>query len=124
MHDSLRVLHSALQNYHENGPPSITDMYPCYGTKQIDTNIIKSEYEAEIPEPNIEEEIAEEDPEIDVSVGDLPCVCHTCYHAFISDEDKLRDLKYWLKQLEGGITQEYRCPSCRECPCTGIAPVR
>ena len=54
--------------------------------------------------------------ELFISVGDLPCACHTCYHAFISDEDKLRDLKYCLKQLEGGITQEYRCPSCRECP--------
>ena len=33
---------------------------------------------------------------------------------YIEDEN-LRDLKFWFKQLEAGTTVDYRCPDCREC---------
>ena len=50
-----------------------------------------------------------------ISIADLPCLCSTCYHTIVSDDDKLRELKHWCKQMEGGLSQEYRCPACREC---------
>ena len=34
----------------------------------------------------------------------------------MTDEEKLRDVKYWIRQMEGGLTVEYRCPACRDCP--------
>ena len=40
---------------------------------------------------------------------------HTCCNSLSEDESKLRDLKYWYRQMEGGTTVDYRCPACREC---------
>ena len=31
------------------------------------------------------------------------------------EDDKLKDLKFWYKQMEEGTTVEYRCPACRDC---------
>ena len=31
------------------------------------------------------------------------------------DDDRLRDLKFWYKQMESGTSVEFRCPACRDC---------
>ena len=40
---------------------------------------------------------------------------HSCCNNFAEEDSKLRDMKHWYKQIEGGTSVEYRCPACREC---------
>ena len=47
--------------------------------------------------------------------GTVDDIVHTCCTSFAEEESKLRDMKHWYKQIEGGTTVEYICPSCREC---------
>ena len=126
VHQTLQILHSALENYHKFGPPKILNFPSSEKTIQYAKNFFASEFELlDVPDittfdedSDIDDEMDTEDEsyQIDINVSDLPCVCTACYHTFTTDDDKLRDLKHWLKQLEGGITVEYRCPACRECP--------
>ena len=40
--------------------------------------------------------------------------CGSCQSVF-EEDDKVKDLKFWYKQMEEGTSVEYRCPACREC---------
>ena len=131
---TLQILHSALDNYHKFGPPKISNFAPSDKTMKLAKSWFASEFELtavqgintfnddehgsdDLGESDDEEEVSEPlNCQVDFAVADLPCVCTACYHSFLTDDDKLRDMKHWLKQLEGGVTVEYRCPACRECP--------
>ena len=127
---TLQILHSALENYHKFGPPKIPN-FPasdksleyartCFASdfELTDVHGIDTFEEDMFEDVEVEEEVVKKNHcyQVDFSVSDLPCLCTTCYHSFITDDDKLRDIKHWFKQMEGGLTVEYRCPACRECP--------
>ena len=128
VNQTLQLLHSALDNYHKFGPPKIQHL----GLKDKSIYLAKKSFSDEFElssVPGIDNfdsnTVADLDEvssyscqfsKTDFHVTDLPCACTACYHSFIRDDDKLRDLKHWFKQLEGGLTVDYRCPSCRECP--------
>ena len=124
---TLHILHSALDNYHKYGPPDIPYLSASSKTPEYARSFFVSEFElSDVPgvESFIEEHDSDTDDEdldfnnchINFSVTDIPCTCTACYHSFLADDEKLRDMKHWLKQMEGGMTVEYRCPACRECP--------
>ena len=60
-------------------------------------------------------DISADQVKMNLFVTDLPCQCTSCFNDILTDDDKLRDIKYWIKQIEGGLTVEYRCPVCRDC---------
>ena len=122
--ETLHILHSALENYHKFGPPNIPYLPVTNKTLEFARKCFPAEFElTSVPGiDNFDEELEDEENGNDewglkdLSPDELPCLCKTCYHSFTNDDDKLKDLRHWLKQVEGGITVEYRCPSCRECP--------
>ena len=127
VNQTLQLLHSALDNYHKFGPPKIEqlmlkDKSSYYAKKsfsdEFELNSVPGidnfNYDTEI---DLDEASSScQSSEANIHVTDLPCACTACYHSFMRDDDKLRDLKHWFKQIEGGLTVDYRCPSCRECP--------
>ena len=127
VNQTLQLLHSALDNYHKFGPPKIEqlmlkDKSSYYAKKsfsdEFELNSVPGidnfNYDTEIDLDEVSSSC--QSSEANIHVTDLPCACTACYHSFMRDDDKLRDLKHWFKQIEGGLTVDYRCPSCRECP--------
>ena len=124
---TLQILHSALENYHKYGPPRIPHLSSSDKSTEYARNCFAAEFElTEVPGIETFDEDGDSDfdessseivsDEVDFAVSDLPCICTACYHSFLTDDEKLRDMKHWLRQMEGGLTVEYRCPACRECP--------
>ena len=56
--------------------------------------------------------VADEISEVPIIEGEILC---RSGHSVLDDDDKLRDLKFWNKQVEGGTTVDYCCPACMDC---------
>ena len=128
VNQTLQLLHSALDNYYKFGPPKIQHLGLKDKSIYLANKSFSDEFELSSV-PGIDNFDSDSEADLDVvssyscqlsktnfHVTDLPCACTACYHSFMRDDDKLRDHKHWFKQLEGGLTVDYRCPSCRECP--------
>ena len=119
---SINFLQAAINNYNMHGAPKI----PHLPTKTLEyaKDCFADEYELDDTDFDPFLELSEEEENelssastnhIDFSVADLPCQCTTCFHSYLTDDEKISDIKYWFKQMEGGLTVEYRCPACRDC---------
>ena len=119
---SIHFLQTAIDNYTMHGPPKI----PHLSTKALEyaKEFFADEYELDDSTFDPFEELSEDEEtllsssvaiNVDFAVADLPCQCTACYHSYLTDEEKLKDIKYWMRQMEGGLTVEYRCPACRDC---------
>ena len=101
---TLQILHSALENYHKFGPPKVPNFPASDKSLEYVKTFFASDFEL-TDVPGIEtfnEEFSSDDEvekcfHVDFSVTDLPCNCQTCFHSFLTDEEKLRDIKHWLK---------------------------
>ena len=120
---SINFLHATIKSFKMHGPPKI----PHISSKDVEyvKETFPDEFELKDPEFELHEDVSEDeenlhststvlDPLIDITVADLPCQCTACYHSYLAD-DKLTDIKYWIRQMEGGLSVEYRCPACRDC---------
>ena len=120
---SINFLHATIKNFKMHGPPKI----PHISSKDVEyvKETFSDEFELKDPEFELHEDVSGDeenlhststvlDPLIDITVADLPCQCTACYHSYLAD-DKLTDIKYWIRQMEGGLSVEYRCPTCRDC---------
>ena len=119
----IHCLQVTINNFKMHGPPKI----PHISSKDVEyvKETFADEFELEDPDFELFEEVSESeenfcsnntvlDPLIDITVADLPCQCTACFHSYLAD-DKLTDIKYWIRQMEGGLSVEYRCPACRDC---------
>ena len=48
----------------------------------------------------------------EVNLNDMHCV--SCNNMF-QDDERLRDVKFWYKQVESGTSVKYSCPACPDC---------
>ena len=86
---------SDLASDHKNQVYYVGDEKVC--SKSSSFELISELFDEEIPEKDDYE----------------PHTLHTCCN--VTEEESLRDLKFWYKQIEAGTSVDYRCPECREC---------
>ena len=101
---TLKILYTQLANFKRFGPPSIPHIPLNKAEKEYVTNAffdIAEKYPLFIKD-------SEEDK------SEIILQCASC-QSFIEEEDKVKDLKFWYKQMEDGTSVEYRCPACRDC---------
>ena len=122
---TLQNLYIQLDNFKKYGPPNI----PIFPVSQKEYEYRRYHFQEEFnvcgkvdlfdsldTEEEIEcpEEIFETSSKEIFQSLDEDSVAHTCC-TNCSVHDKLRDMKYWYRQMEAGTSVEYRCPACRDC---------
>ena len=118
---SLQTLYIQLENFKRYGPPSIPVMPLNENELHLRQFYVEKEFgfcpQTQVKEleldfiPVASEKFSHEEAN-PLSVLSHSCCQSSCHY---SEEDGLRDLKYWYRQMEGGTTVDYRCPNCREC---------
>ena len=131
---TFQNLYITLDNFNKFGPPSIPVFPISKKEQEFRQYYFQEEYnicdqielfeEFEVEADN-ELEVEDEDNSLKADhelidgllqdVHDDEVHIHTCCNSLTEEDYKLRDIKYWYKQMEAGTTVEYRCPDCREC---------
>ena len=104
--DKAQIFYDELkEDIDSDEDPSVSD--PAYG------KCLTEQQEQFYPSVSSHLPVADEAKSV-VSNTEREIQCNSCHNVF-EDDDKLRDLKFWYKQVEGGTSVEYRCPACRDC---------
>ena len=109
-----------MDNFKKYGPPSIPIFPISKKEQEARTYFFQEEYDICGQVDILDDLYLHEDDELmpdheDQGAGETVDMVHTCCNSFAEEDSKLRDMKHWYKQIEGGTTVEYRCPACREC---------
>ena len=111
---TLQLLYVKLDNFKKYGAPKIPHIPLTIDEMETAGKLFCEGYDFPEEHEIFSHEIEDlEDYLSDTSV-DNSIRCVSC-QSFLSADDKLRDLKFWFKQLEAGTNVEYRCPACRDC---------
>ena len=111
---TLKILYAQLDTFKKYGPPRIPHITLSKQEMIIARDLFYEGYDFPDKSQIFSNEL---DAETDIFLDDSSTQklqCLSC-HNFFSDEDRLRDLKFWCKQMESGTRVEYRCPACRDC---------
>jgi len=108
---TLKILHMQLESYKLYGPPSIPHIPFTKQEMEMASDLFFQDL-------NITDKsqllYCHESSDEDSTSSSNSIQCVEC-HAMFQDDERLRDVKFWYKQMESGTTVEYRCPSCRDC---------
>ena len=139
---TLQILYTKLDNFRRFGPPRIPHIPLLSKEREFASELFHDEFE--LPEEvkifdddsEDEENVLGTEPEpedsstvisvcveegekvstVDPAIAaNMTLKCSICCINVSAEDDKLRDLKFWFKQMESGTSVEYRCPSCRDC---------